>query len=251
MKNHQFKTVCVVTGGAQGIGFYICRTLVQQGFTVFMVDADPEALDDAAEEAGSPDIIPWQADAGKESQIQSLFACIASEGYTLYGIVNNAGISRNMKVTELSLEDWHAVIDTNLTSIFLTAKYGSPLMEIGSIVNIASTRALMSEPDTEAYSASKGGVLSLTHSLAVSLGPKIRVNAVSPGWIDVSWVKKKSRRKQEVLSSEDHSQHPAGRVGRPEDIASMAAYLLSPAAGFISGENIVIDGGMTRNMIYV
>jgi len=110
----------------------------------------------------------------------------------------------------------------------------------GAIVNIASTRALQSEPGTEAYSASKGGLVALTHALAMSLGPQVRVNCVSPGWIAHQAVRKK-----------DHAQHPAGRVGRPEDIAEIVAYLLSDAAGFITGQNFVVDGGMTRKMIYV
>ncbi|MCU0897926.1 MAG: SDR family oxidoreductase, partial [Burkholderiales bacterium] len=113
-----------------------------------------------------------------------------------------------------------------------------------------STRALQSEPNTEAYSASKGGLVALTHALAVSLGPAIRVNCVSPGWIDTSGWKKRSRRKQEALRPVDHAQHPAGRVGTPEDIAAMVLYLVSDGAAFVTGQNFVVDGGMTRKMIY-
>jgi NAD(P)-dependent dehydrogenase (short-subunit alcohol dehydrogenase family) len=107
-------------------------------------------------------------------------------------------------------------------------------------VNIASTRALQSEPDTEAYAASKGGLVALTHALAMSLGPEVRVNCVSPGWIA-----------HEPVGKKDHAQHPAGRVGRPEDIAELVDYLLSDAAGFVTAQNFVVDGGMTRKMIYV
>jgi NAD(P)-dependent dehydrogenase (short-subunit alcohol dehydrogenase family) len=121
---------------------------------------------------------------------------------------------------------------------------------MGSIVNIASTRALQSEANTEAYSASKGGVVALTHALAVSLGPDIRVNCISPGWIAVDDWKKSARRKQPVLRPEDHAQHPVGRVGHPEDIAALAAYLISSKASFITGQNFVVDGGMTKKMIY-
>ncbi len=244
------RSCCVVTGGAQGIGFHICCSLIDHGYRVVMADIDREALEEAKVAVNSPALIPWCCDVSLEEQVSNLFSNIAEKRWSLYAIVNNAGISRNGKVTELSLEDWNRVLGTNITSMFLTAKYGSPLMKTGSIVNIASTRALMSEPDTEAYSASKGAVVSLTHSLAVSLGPSIRVNAVSPGWIDVSGVKKKSKCRQEILTAEDHSQHPAGRVGRPEDIASLVLYLLSPESGFITGENIIADGGMTKAMIY-
>jgi NAD(P)-dependent dehydrogenase (short-subunit alcohol dehydrogenase family) len=121
----------------------------------------------------------------------------------------------------------------------------------GAIVNIASTRALQSEPNTEAYSASKGGLVALTHALAVSLGPDVRVNCVSPGWIDVSARRKRSRRKPEALRPEDRAQHPVGRVGTPEDVAELVAFLLSDAAGFITGQDFIADGGMTRKMIYI
>ena len=118
----------------------------------------------------------------------------------------------------------------------------------GAIVNVASTRALMSEPDTEAYAATKGGLVALSHALAVSLGPEIRVNCVSPGWIDVSATRPDG---PAAIAAADHAQHPAGRVGRPEDVAEAVFYLIGPGAGFVTGANLVIDGGMTRKMIYV
>jgi len=121
----------------------------------------------------------------------------------------------------------------------------------GAIVNVASTRALQSEPHTEAYSAAKGGVVALTHALAMSLGPAVRVNCVSPGWIDVRAWRKTTRRDTTPLSGADHAQHPVGRAGKPEDVAGLIAWLLSEEAGFVTGQNFVIDGGMTRKMIYV
>jgi NAD(P)-dependent dehydrogenase (short-subunit alcohol dehydrogenase family) len=133
------------------------------------------------------------------------------------------------------------------------AKHAAPHLRRahGAIVNIASTRALQSEPDTEAYSASKGGIVALTHALAASLGPAVRVNCVSPGWIDVSARQKARKRRPARLSRADHAQHLAGRVGTPEDVAALVAFLLGEEAGFITGQNFVCDGGMTRKMIYV
>jgi hypothetical protein len=144
----------------------------------------------------------------------------------------------------LSLADWQRVLATNLTSAFLLVRATEDLLRAsrGAVVTIASTRARMSEPDTESYSASKGGLVALTHALAVSLGPEVRVNCVSPGWIDT---------RGEALRPEDHAQHPAGRVGRPEDVAALVAWLVGPESGFVTGAEFVIDGGMTRKMIYV
>ncbi len=142
------------------------------------------------------------------------------------------------------MAEWNRVIATNLTAAFAGTRAAADALRKsgGAVVNMASTRSLMSEPDTEAYAATKGGLVALTHVLAISLGPEVRVNCISPGWIDVAG---------EPLSRQDHAQHPAGRVGKPEDVAELTAYLLSPAARFITGANFVIDGGMTRKMIYV
>ncbi|WP_240665474.1 SDR family oxidoreductase [Cobetia sp. ICG0124] len=170
----------------------------------------------------------------------------------LDAVINNAAIADPFqgKLEELSLERWHQVLDTSLTSSFLTAKHAARhLRETGgSIVNLASSRALQSEPDTEAYAASKGGIVALTHAMAMSLGPEIRVNAVSPGWIDASRLQKDGE--AESLSDEDHAQHPVGRVGHVDDIAALVAFLISEKAGFITGQNHVVDGGMTRKMVY-
>jgi NAD(P)-dependent dehydrogenase (short-subunit alcohol dehydrogenase family) len=163
----------------------------------------------------------------------------------LDALVSNAGVMVRKPLRQLTLAEWRKVLDTNLTATFLFARAAErPLRAAGgAIVTIASTRALMSESNTESYSASKGGLLALTHALAISLGPDVRVNCVSPGWI-VTKPGEKLRRK-------DHQQHPVGRAGWPQDIAEMVAFLLDgKRAGFITGTNVVVDGGMTRKMIY-
>jgi NAD(P)-dependent dehydrogenase (short-subunit alcohol dehydrogenase family) len=156
-------------------------------------------------------------------------------------------------VTELGLDEWNRALAVNLTGAFLCAKHAAPHLKKngGSIVNIASTRAFMSERDTEAYSASKGGLFALTHALAVSLGPEVRVNCISPGWIETSELRKRSARTITKLSEKDHSQHPAGRAGNADDVAALALFLLDPGNSFITGQNFIVDGGMTRKMIYV
>jgi NAD(P)-dependent dehydrogenase (short-subunit alcohol dehydrogenase family) len=148
------------------------------------------------------------------------------------------------KLGQLTLADWQRVLDTNLTSTFLLARAAEDLLRAanGAVVTIASTRAHMSERDTESYSASKGGLLALTHALAVSLSPEVRVNCISPGWINSG---------DADLTPQDHAQHPAGRVGTPADVAAMVAYLVGGESRFVTGAEFVIDGGMTRKMIYV
>jgi NAD(P)-dependent dehydrogenase (short-subunit alcohol dehydrogenase family) len=146
-------------------------------------------------------------------------------------------------IAALSLAEWSRVLATNLTSTFLLVRAAEKMLRAGrgAVVTIASTRAHMSEPDTEAYAASKGGLVALTHALAISLGPEVRVNCISPGWVLT---------KGPAPTSEEHAFHPAGRVGKAEDIAALAAFLLGPEAAFITGAEFVADGGVTRKMIY-
>ena len=144
------------------------------------------------------------------------------------------------------------MLQTNLTGAFLMVKHAGPYLarRKGAIVNISSTRALQSEPHTEAYAAAKGGLVALTHALAISFAHQVRVNVILPGWIDVRALRKNAEVPCPQLRREDHLQHPAGRVGVPEDIAALTAYLLGDEAGFITGQSFVVDGGMTRKMIY-
>lgn len=227
--------VFLVTGGASGIGAGIARRLLADGATVVITDRNPARI---------PEARSVLCDVSDEAEIDSLIAGIGNIEGRLDGIVCNAGFMVRKPISALSLAEWNGVLATNLTSTFLLARAAEKLLRAarGSIVTIASTRAHMSEPDTESYSASKGGLLSLSHALAISLGPEVRVNVISPGWIQV---------RDEKLTAEDHAQHPAGRVGTVADIASLAAWLLGPEAGFVTGAEFIADGGMTRKMIYV
>jgi len=247
--------VVLVTGGAQGIGKGIAAALLQQETSVVAADIDAEAGRECTQEfARLGNFCFIQTDVSQESAVKACLEVAIGKFCKLDALINNAGIAHpgHRPIEETSLADWQRVIQTNLTGCFLTAKYAVPHLRQtgGAIVNIASTRSLQSEAHTEAYSASKGGIIALTHALAASLGPLIRVNCISPGWIDVSQWKKRGSRKPSNLSAIDHRQHPTGRVGTPADIAAMAAYLISAKAGFITGQNFIVDGGMTRKMIY-
>ena len=249
------KTI-LITGGAQGIGKGMVRHFLEKDFAVCFADKDNEAGIETVEEyrnLGSVHFV--ETDAGSEEQVKRAVEETVAQFGGLHALINNAGIAKafNTPLEELPLEEWNTVLRTNLTGYFLFAKYTVPWLRKtkGAIVNIASTRALQSEPHSEAYTASKGGVVALTHALACSLGPDIRVNCISPGWIEVSAWKKKACWKEPVLQAMDHLQHPAGRVGEPRDIAALAAFLISDEAGFITGQNFVVDGGMTKKMIYV
>ena len=233
--------VALVTGAARGIGLAVAARLHRDGWRVVLVDRDRAVLDVAARMGtGARGQV---ADVSDEQAVGEVIARLRETEAALHGLVCNAGFMIRKPVTALSLVEWSSVLATNLTSTFLFVREAAPLLaqDHGAIVTIASTRARMSEPDTESYAASKGGLVALTHALAVSLGPAIRANAVSPGWIDVAG---------EGLRAEDHAQHPAGRVGKPEDVASLVSWLLHPDQGFVTGAAFVIDGGMTRKMIY-
>jgi NAD(P)-dependent dehydrogenase (short-subunit alcohol dehydrogenase family) len=250
--NETMKKNIIVTGGAQGIGKIISRELLANGYAVSVFDIDGEAIAELVEEFHADDLLALETDVADEAQIIASFRASSLRFGRIDGLVNNAMIERSKPLGELTLDEWNSVLAVNLTGPFLCSKYAEAELRKnkGAIINICSTRALQSEADTEAYSASKGGLLALTHALAMSFSPEVRVNAISPGWIDVSAVKKKSAAKQISLSAEDHWQHPVGRVGKAEDIANMALFLLDPKNDFITGQNFVIDGGMTKKMIY-
>jgi NAD(P)-dependent dehydrogenase (short-subunit alcohol dehydrogenase family) len=246
--------VVIVTGGTQGIGRRIAERFLRDGYRVVAADIDAEACRAAQREIASLGYRALRCDVSREPEVKRMVAATVAWGGGLDALVANAGIDidAHQPIERTALRDWERVIGVNLTGPFLCAKHAAPHLRRrrGAIVTIASTRALQSEANTFPYSASKGGVVGLTHSLAVSLGPEIRTNCISPGWIAVEELKKPSKRKQPELRPIDHQQHPAGRVGNADDIAELALYLCSSAAGFMTGSNVVCDGGMTRKMIY-
>ncbi|TVQ16984.1 MAG: glucose 1-dehydrogenase [Spirochaetaceae bacterium] len=250
--------VAVITGSGRGIGRAVAERYADAGVRVVIAEKDQSAGRGAEREINTrvggrtaPDgPAPGPAcfirtDVARPDDIDAMVASAFERFGRIDVLVNNAGIGRGASPYDLTVDAWDEVIAVNLRGTFLCSRAVARVMRGrgGSIVNIASTRALMSEPNTEAYSASKGGIVALTHALAASLGPDgIRVNCISPGWICTG--------DYDALTDADHSQHLSGRVGRPEDIARACLYLSDPANGFITGANLVIDGGMTRTMIY-
>jgi len=226
--------VVIVTGGAQGIGCSIAQKYVEQGANVVVADV--------AEPADAT-IHFIKTDVRSESDVQALMEQTAERFGTIDILINNAGKFVVTPPTELLLEIWDDIINTNLRSVFLCAREAAKYMNGGAIVSVASTRAFQSEPYTEAYAASKGGIVALTHALATSFAEKnITVNCISPGWIETGDYAK--------LREIDHAQHLSNRVGKPEDIARACLYLTHPENNFITGTNVTIDGGMTKKMLY-
>ena len=240
--------VVLVTGGAQGLGKAIASKLASQGDCVVILDWQVEkgAHTVAMLQGQGLEVYFFAGDTGKVEDCRNVMDWIKEKFGRLDGLVNNAGLSFFKSIDNIEISEFKQVLDVNLTAAFVLTKFAAPLLRQSpqaAIVNISSTRALMSEPANEAYATSKAGLLGLTHALANSLGPAVRVNAICPGWIDV-------REDGPPLSYSDHSQHPAGRVGKPEDVANLAAFLLSGENSFITGQAFVVDGGMTKKMIY-
>lgn len=250
--------VVVITGGAQGIGMACSIAFAQEGAKVVIADIDEEAGEELLRsiKASQGQAIYAPTDVANEADIKRLMDTAIDTFQGIDILINNAGVGAKGTICQRPKADWDRVIAVNLTGPYLCSRYAIPSMRErggGSIINIASTRALMSEADTEPYSASKGGLVALTHSLAISLAKdRIRVNAISPGWIETAFHQKASQRRVSTHSVEDVEQHPVGRIGKPEDIASACLFLADDAkSGFITGTNLVIDGGMTVKMVYV
>jgi NAD(P)-dependent dehydrogenase (short-subunit alcohol dehydrogenase family) len=244
-----------VTGGAQGIGRAIALHFAAAGYAVSIADLAADAGQELVDKlrAGGAKALFVQTDVAQADQVERWLAATERELGCPDALVNNAGISRRSPLLDLTLEDFDRVIAVNLRGTFVCAQAAARRMvargQGGAIINIASTRAVMSEAGTEAYTASKGGIVALTHGLAISLGPhRIRVNCISPGWIETRDWQYASRAQLPVHSERDREQHPVGRLGRPEDVAEACLFLAQ--AGFMTGQNITLDGGMTVKMIY-
>jgi NAD(P)-dependent dehydrogenase (short-subunit alcohol dehydrogenase family) len=241
--------VVLVTGGANGIGKAIGREYLALGSTVIIADIDEKngkALVHEYVRDGYKAIF-YRIDLKEVSAIREMFKSIIKNHQKIDILINNAGKGIFKSIHELTMEEWDEVINLNLRAAFVTAQEFAKYYktnEYGRIINIASTRYLMSEPNSEAYAASKGGIVSLTHALALSLSAEnMTVNAISPGWIQ--------NNNYETLTENDHKQHPSQRVGKPEDIARTCVFLTDDKNDFITGQNFVVDGGMTKKMIYV
>jgi NAD(P)-dependent dehydrogenase (short-subunit alcohol dehydrogenase family) len=234
--SQQFRRVALISGGAKGIGAGIASRLSRDGWRVVVADHDPNGT---APPGGRYAV----CDVGDEVAVSILLRSIAATEQRLDALICNAGFMIRKPISDLSLAEWSSILATNLTSTFLLVRAAETMLRAGTgaVVTIASSRARMSEPDTESYSASKGGLVALTHALAISLGPDVRVNCISPGWILT---------KEPEPSAEENAFHPVGRVGRVEDIAGLAAFLVGPESGFITGAEFIVDGGVTRKMIY-
>ncbi|AOS17239.1 SDR family NAD(P)-dependent oxidoreductase [Xanthomonas oryzae pv. oryzae] len=250
--------VVVITGGAQGIGRGIAQAVLGAGGSVMIGDLDADAGRACLQEWALPRHSAFvRCDAAREAQAARLITTALKRFGRIDGLVNNAGVPdpHSAALSQLDWDEWNRRL-SSLHGAFLCSKHALPALTQapggGAIVNIASTRAWQSAPHSEAYAAAKGGLVALTHALALSEGPQVRVNSISPGWISTDAWRAPQRRRAPKLSRRDHAQHPAGRVGTPEDIAQLAVYLLAPQlSGFVTGQDVIVDGGMSRKMQYV
>ena len=219
--------IAVVTGGVRGIGKTICEEFRKAGAIVCILDKEENGY--------------FTGDLAEESVLRAFSEKVIRDYGRVDFLINNAMLTRG-GLPDCSYEDFNYVLRVGVAAPYmLTRLFQEHFGENGSVVNISSSRDRMSQPGTESYTAAKGGIHALTHALAVSLAGRVRVNSISPGWIDTDF---------KEYHGPDAFQQPAGRVGNPLDIANMVLFLCSPKAGFINGENICIDGGMTRQMIY-
>ena len=245
----------LVTGAGNGIGRAILMHFAGKGWRTIGLDTDSEALAELRDALPRERALLLTCNVGREGEVARAFERIGEWlGDTpIHCLVNNAGIADPYcgPLEHLELASWQEWIDASLTAAFLITRAALPHLrraESASVANISSTRAIMSEPQTFAYAAAKGGLDALTHSMAVTLGPAVRVNAIRPGWIETGPWQKSGARSHPDHRTKDRDQHPAGRIGKPEDIAEAIDYLHH--AGFVTGQHLNIDGGMTVKMIY-
>jgi NAD(P)-dependent dehydrogenase (short-subunit alcohol dehydrogenase family) len=248
--------IIAITGGGAGIGRGIAWHFARAGYAVSITDSDSAAGRESLQvmrEAGVEAVfVP--GDVSKPADVARWLKATKEKLGCPDVLVNNAGTEIRKDVLKLSIAEFDHVIATNLRGTFLCSQAAAKMMAKrghgGCIINMASTRAFMSEPGTEGYSASKGGIVALTHAMAISLSPhRIRVNAIAPGWIEVGEWQKASKAKTPHHSKADREQHPVGRVGIPEDVAK-ACQFIAEDAGFMTGQTLTLDGGMTVKMIY-
>lgn len=219
--------VAVITGGASGIGKAITEAFENEGTEVFVIDIKKGDW--------------FQGDVGKKEDLERFADHVIGQKGNIDFLINNA-LPLMKGIDECTYEEFNRALAVGVSAPFYLSKlFREHFNEGACIINISSSRDRQSQPQTESYTASKGGISALTHALAVSLGPKVRVNSISPGWINTTG---------NEITGPDAVQQPVGRVGKPEDIAKAVLFLCSDDAGFITGENLCIDGGMTRLMIY-
>ena len=239
---------CVITGGANGIGRCLVETFAARSVNVALIDTDKDSGNKLVKRLGNKALfVP--GDISEEKTLINFAQRVIQHFGSIHCLINNACLSRKGILSDCCFDDFSYVLQVGVTAPYMLVKLFRDSFAPGaSIINIASTRAFMSQADTESYSVAKGGISALTHALAASLSGKVRVNAISPGWIDTGAF-------QSTPSTTDHSeadkhQHPVGRIGKPEDIAAMALFLASDDAAFITGQNFIVDGGMTTQMVY-
>ena len=250
MDNYIKDKIIYITGGAKGIGKAIVRLFCENGADVIFCDIDVKESNKLCNELSSYKCSYHEVDISDAEALERSVNKAIEEKGNIDVLINNAGVSYFNSLLDTTVANFDEILDINLRPVFITARRlakhreANPnLNTYGRIINISSTRYLMSELDSESYAASKGAIVSLTHALAISLSKyKIIVNSISPGWIETG--------NYDMLSSQDHSQHPSGRVGKPNDIARTCLFLCQPDNDFINGQNIIIDGGMTKKMIY-
>ncbi|MDD2384913.1 MAG: SDR family oxidoreductase [Sulfurospirillaceae bacterium] len=225
----------IITGCSQGIGKAIAQHLSPYYHIIAIDIVKPKHNDYAAF---------YACDLSDVSLLLQTINAITQKYQALYALINNAGTFVHVPLLEQELDKWNKILALNLTAPYLLSKACAPFLikEHGHIINIASTRASMSESGTEPYSASKGGLVSLSHALSISLSGKVSVNTISPGWINTD--------EDYTPTAEEHAWHPSGRVGKPKDIAEVVAFLLERKDGFITGSDFVIDGGVSKKMVY-